>query len=384
MLPGPPRRQRPHAEQTDNSGVDVSVLIPSYQRPEKLAACVAALARQTREAGRYEVLVGLDGRDRESTAGAEQAWVSAGGADGGLRVFECPREGYNAVRNRLLREARGATLVSMNDDVVAVPTFLAVHLREQRGAIERGRPAIVTGYSPFRVNEGDSLFDRLVRETSMVFFYDRMMGSHHEDAKKQSRDVYPVTVSPPHRLTVSQPPDHDWGFRHCWGLNFSCPLGAVREVGGFVAFPMLYGYDDIELAWRLRRRYGMPVLFRPEALAEHDHRYTARDVLERERKLGVTAWHFAGREGGGAEFCREVFGRDIRSAEEVAYSREFVSRERTAAERLEKSFLALADLPASAIGGSQAAALVNLLYEQHLLLKRWWWRRGLIAAAESA
>jgi hypothetical protein len=253
--------------------------------------------------------------------------------------------------------------------------------------MERGRAAVITGYSPFRVHENDALFDRLARETSMVFFYDRMVVAvHHEgteDTKKRRGEKGPITISPNHRVTLTQPADHDWGFRHCWGLNFSCPLGAVREVGGFVAFPMLYGYDDIELAWRLRGRYGMSVLFRPDAFAEHDHRYTPRDVLAREHKLGVTAWHFAGREDGGAEFCREVFGRDIRSDAEVSYSREFVARERGAAERLEKSFLGLADLPASAIQGPHASAMVALLYEQHLLLKRWHWRRGLLDAADT-
>src|SRR6185503_17009447 len=102
-------------------------------------------------------------------------------------------------------------------------------------------------------------------------------------------------------------PERDWGFRHCWGLNFSAPMQAVRAVGGFTAFPMAYGYDDIELAFRLQRRFEMPVLYRPGALAEHDHRYLPEDVLRRERQLGQAAWRFAGLN---PEFARTVFGRD--------------------------------------------------------------------------
>jgi hypothetical protein len=242
----------------------------------------------------------------------------------------------------------------MNDDVLAVPGFLEEHARAQRDSEGRGRAAVVSGYSPFVAFPEESLFDVLARETSMIFFYDQMVGER------------------------ARPESHDWGFRHCWGLNFSAPLGAVREVGGFVAFPLCYGYDDIEIAWRLRERYGMPVLFRPAARAEHDHRYSPRDVLEREFKLGGTAWRFAGVNLG---FCREVFGRDIRGESEVVYSREFVERERKVAERLEWSFLELAKIPASAVAGSERARVVNLVYEQHLLLKRWWWRKGLLEAA---
>ena len=33
---------------------------------------------------------------------------------------------------------------------------------------------MVLGSAPWKVHEPDSLFDRLIRETSMVFFYDQM------------------------------------------------------------------------------------------------------------------------------------------------------------------------------------------------------------------
>lgn len=327
--------------------VDVSVIIPTYQRPAKLATCLRTLARQTLPS--YEVLVGLDGPDAESERAAAEAWKDGRGE---LRVVGCARQGLNGVRNELLKLARGAVLVSVNDDVLAVPEFLAAHAAAQR----ESRGAVVSGYSPFVRFANETLFDVLARETSMIFFYDQMVGP-----AVRARDE-----------------KYDWGFRHCWGLNFSAPLAAVREVGAFTAFPLCYGYDDIEIAWRLRERFGMPVLFRPAARAEHDHRYGPRDVLEREVKLGGTAWRFAGVNPG---FCREVFGRDIRSREEVEYSREFVAREARTVERLEKSFLELGAIPASAVAGQHAGRLVNLVYEQHLLLKRWWWRKGLLEAA---
>lgn len=333
---------------------EISVVIPTYRRPSKLAACLERLARQSLPGGRYEVLIGLDGPDAESGAAARRAW---GDCPAPLRVETCPREGLNATRNRLIDAARGRILVSLNDDVLPDPGLLEAHAREHRDAEARGRPVVISGYAPWRRWEDETLFDRLVRETSMVFFYDRMLdGPHAAD------------------------PLHDWGFRHCWGLNFSASLPLVREVGKFVAFPLAYGYDDIELAWRLRQRFACPVLFRPQAAAEHDHRYAPREILDREVKLGQAAWHFAGLN---PDFCRDTFNRDIRSPSELTYSREFVARERAAAERLEKSFLAMDGIPSSAIEGPHASALVNLAYEQHLLLKRWCWRKGLLAAAET-
>ncbi len=383
--------------------MDLSVIIPSHQRAEKLFACLDALAHQTLEPDRYEVLVGLDGADEVSEWAAERAWGAVveracdaephGGvalAAGGLRIVTCRRQGYNGVRNELLGLASGRYLVSLNDDVLPDPEFLEAHLGAQDAAHEAGRPAIVAGYSPFRVHADDTLFDRLLRETSMVFFYDRMVGS---GARGPALDGGPDAPEADafERPAARGARDRDWGFRHCWGMNFSAPLAAVREAGAFTAFDLAYGYDDIELAYRLTRRFGMPVLFRPEARADHDHRYTPREVLDRERRLGRSAWLYAGRH---PEFARAVFGRDIRAEAEVAYSREFVEREGGTAERLERSFLGLAEIPARAVDwsdaraipsrvgeGRYAARLVNLVYEQHLLLKRWWWRRGLLEAA---
>jgi glycosyltransferase involved in cell wall biosynthesis len=338
--------------------VDVSVIIPTMGRPEKIAACTRALAAQSLGGDRYEVLIGLDGPNEPSARAAAEAWRIGNGRPGGLSVVVCPREGYNGVRNRLLPLAKGRTLVSMNDDVTAVPGLLEAHHREHALAADKGRVVIVSGYSPWKVHQNETLLDRIVRETSMIFFYDQML--------------LPDGM-PRHE------PDHDWGYRHCWGLNFSAPLGAAREVGGFTAFDLQYGYDDIEFAHRLRQRYGAPVLFRPTARAEHDHRYGAREILTREWKLGVSAWHFAKAR---PAFCAELFGRDIHSNEELAYSREFVSRERSAAARLRNSFEDLESIPGHEVSGPHAAGLINLVYQQHLLLKRWMWRAGLAAAAE--
>jgi glycosyltransferase involved in cell wall biosynthesis len=336
----------------DNGRVDLSILIPTYRRPTKLAACITALARQTLAPDRFEILIGLDGPDAESEAAARAAAPHLRS----LRITTCERQGYNAVRNALLKQARGRYLLSLNDDVIPEPALLEIHLREQQQAESRGQPAIITGYSPWKLHADDTLFDRLVRETSMVFFYDRM-------------------------LQHPKPSDHDWGFRHCWGLNFSAPLAMVREVGGFTAIPLAYGYDDIEIAWRLQQRYRTPVLFRPEARAEHDHRYSPREVLDRELKLGQAAWHFAKLN---PAFAQAVFGRDITAEAELAYPREFIQREQSAADRLERTFLRLADIPAAAIEGPHAPALIEALYQQHLLLKRHTWRRGLLSAASSS
>lgn len=338
----------------------MSVIIPTYQRTAKLSAALACLARQDVVGERFEVLVGVDGPDEATHAAAPAAWRAAGGDPSRLRVVACARAGLNATRNALLPLATGRIMLSLNDDVLPAAGLVRAHLEAQAAGDARAadRVTIVAGHSPFVQFEQPTLFDDLCAHTSMLFFYDRMIGPTADSAASD--------------------PDHDWGFRHCYGLNMSMPLSAVRESGGFIAFDKLYGYDDIELAWRLKRRFGARLVFRPAARADHDHRYTPGEVLAREYKLGVSAWHFASRE---PEFCREVFGRDIRSADELAYSRAFVVRERATAQRLERAFLTLDQISAPSISGQHEMELRELVYQQHLLLKRWHWRRGLVDSA---
>jgi len=332
--------------------MDVSVIIPTRGRPRKAAACVRALATQTFPADRFEVLVGLDGPDPETEQAVRDAWP-IGSRHPRLEVITCPGPlGPNPVRNRLMKGCRGRTLIALNDDVRPDADLVAVHHAEQRRAAECGRPAVIVGRCPWARPDGDRLFDRLIRETSMVFFYDRM-----NDAD----------------------PDHDWGFRHAWSLNLSMPAAAVTDVGGWADVRNEYGHDDIELAWRLNTQASLPVLYRPLAVAVHDHRISPREYLRREYRLGRSAWRYAQRNPG---FARDLFGRDITSADEIAYCRQFVRRERGSALRVLASFERLAGLDADVVDGPHAAALLGAIYEQHLPLKRWMWRKGLLAAAD--
>lgn len=337
---------------------ELSVIIPTYRRPAKLSACLERLARQTLRHDRYEVLVGLDGEDPDSERAAQDAWKRAEGR-GMLRVIRCPKQGLNATRNRVLAEARGTLLASMNDDVLAEPRFLEAHAKAHAEAAGRF-PAgvIITGYSPFVTPRDATLFDHLCGRTSMLFFYDTMMDP----------DTGALRDADPWR---------DWGFRHCWGLNFSAPLEPIRSSGGFLSFENQYGYDDIEVAHRLRSMCGAPVLFRPEARAEHDHRYTPREVLLREFRLGVSAWHFA---GVAPDFARAVFGRDIRAAESVSAMGTAEAQRPGDLPEVERDMIAsgrqhVGDMPAAEIRDRAAA-----LYARFRELKRSIWRRGVLHA----
>ena len=329
----------------------LSVCIPTYKRPDRIASCVRALARQTLEPGGYEVIVGIDGPDEVETQAQQQILP-------GAIVIDGPHAGPAATRNRMLDRATGDLLVLFNDDVEPAPDCLARHLEAHEQLAARNIRAMVVGSAPWKVHEPDRLFDRLIRESSMVFFYDQMTPERNPEACAD--------------------PMHDWGFRHAWTLNFSMPLSMAREAGGFDASLPRACFEDLEFAWRVARRCNAGVLYRPGASVLHDHRYEPEGYLARERTLGAQSFALA---TSAPECARAIFGRDLTSPDELRYSLEFVRRESQSVRAIGASFLQLANIPSGEIRGPHQGALISALYEHHLPLKRWHWRLGLLEAS---
>lgn len=316
-----------------------TIIITTFRRPEKLATLVRSLA--TQDIDGFEVIVTVDGVEPEAADAAREAWAPMDPSR--LIHVEGERLGPCAARNRAIDRAGGDLLVFFNDDVVAEPGCVRAHLEAHRE--REGRPAIIVGDAPWKERHPDSLFARMLRETSMVFFHHHMRG----DADRE----------------------RDWGFRHAWLLNLSAPAASVRAVGGLRVIQKTYGRDDDELAFRMTRDLGMPVLWRPEAVVTHDHAMTPVEYLNREHELGLGAVAFA---LGAPECAKAMFGRDLTSRESIEEAASLVEQGEREALGIRPWFLTL-DTRSPSFGDPHEA------YQRHLPLKRWCWRRGYLQAA---
>lgn len=313
--------------------MDLSILIPTHNRRAQLLRCLEAIARQSC-AGSYEVIVGVDGGE----GGIEHGDVPRALASR-VRFEAFPKMGLIALRHRMLAMARGRIFLSLNDDVYAEPGLLDAHL----AAHAEGSRRVVAGAAAWKAVESPNLFDRIIEQTGIVFF--------------------PPPRGRPH------------GYRDCYGLNMSAPVGLALEFGGFPDVRDAYGYDDTELAYRLHVAGGAEIVFRPDAAVVHDHRMAPRDVLRREYLLGRSAWTYAALNPG---FARELFGRDIRAVDELAHARWVLERDRRDAVRAERHFIGLAGHRHDAAPES----LLETLADSWLCLKRYLWRWGMTDAAD--
>jgi hypothetical protein len=111
-----PAQQREIASD-DLRPVDISVVVPTYRRPDLLQRCLAALLAQTLEHTRYEIIVVDDGQTDDTRALVE----------GVVAALPLPRlrylrplgtRGPAAARNRGWRAAKGEVVAFTDDDTI--------------------------------------------------------------------------------------------------------------------------------------------------------------------------------------------------------------------------------------------------------------------------
>jgi GT2 family glycosyltransferase len=120
---------------------DVSVVVPTRDRPERLAALLAGLREQTLGAGAFEVIVVDDG----STVSSTQHVLAEESARGELLVHTLRNEvsvGQARARNQGWAEAAAPLVAFTDDDCIADPGWLQALLAASSatpGAIVQGR-----------------------------------------------------------------------------------------------------------------------------------------------------------------------------------------------------------------------------------------------------
>lgn len=145
--PRPPAVVRPAAP-------PVSIVIPSYNRRERLGEVLHALAAQTYPAERLQVTVVIDGSEDGSAELVRSLQLPYR-----LELVEQDNRGLAAARNRGALEATEPVLVFLDDDIVPEADFVAEHAVAHLRAPD---DVVMIGYCR-AVIEDDSLWAFVVR-----------------------------------------------------------------------------------------------------------------------------------------------------------------------------------------------------------------------------
>lgn len=229
----------------------VAVIVPTYNRWAFLEETLEALASQTRRPD--EVLVVDDG-STDSTLEQLKSWQRQNGQRLSLRVLHQENARQGAARNLALRHATSEIILFLGDDIVPDPGCVAAHLEAHR---RLGAGAAVLGLIDWH--------EKGVRVTPFLR-YVHLDGAQFAFAHMVDGEDLPFT-------------------------NFyTSNISLAREILGEEPFDSAftsYGWEDIEIGWRLSLR-GVRIVYQTQARAQHRHPMTFRGFLARQRHVGST------------------------------------------------------------------------------------------------
>lgn len=254
----------------------VSVVIPTYRRPERIARCLEALGELEYPRDRLEVVVVEDGGPTEELAPLR-------GRDFGdlrVRFLGQPHSGPAVARNLGAREATGELIAFTDDDCCPRPDWITRLVEVHAGAAR----TVVGGHT---VNA---------------------LVSNAFSAASQSL----VTYITRYGQRVGEP--------FFASNNILVPAELFREIGGFDETFPLAGGEDRELCDRLNH-LGVPQLFAPAAVIDHFHQLSARAYWRQHFRYGRGAYqyHLARVTRRGTSLVRE-YGSMVRNMDITFYT----------------------------------------------------------------
>lgn len=255
--------------------------------------------------------------------------------------------GAAEAKNLLLQGQPADVVIFANSDTRPGAGFVAAHVMRLMSLPQRH---LVLGASPYeRAPDGGTVFDALKEHTPMVFFYQQMK---------------------PHEL---------YDFRHCWTLNLSVRYADLDRAGFFQTRFRPYGYEDVELGFRLLGGEKKAIYFEPEAEVVHRHPMTFDNYLNREELLGLMtpALHDLN-----PALFEKLFGREGLEALARRY-REWAQMDRAGQGWIYRRMEEWNGLPAAVLGqGAGRERLMMTLYQMHVPLKRLAFRLGFLRGME--
>jgi GT2 family glycosyltransferase len=206
----------------------ISVVMPTFNRPDALPRTLDALAAQTLPPDRFEVVLVADVNNEYLPQRYPNHLA--------VRNLQGEQPGASSARNVGWRNARAPIVLFMGDDIIAAPDLLAQHLEWH---------------------------ERNPEETVGVL-------GRVEWAHELQRDAFMAWLDRGIQFDFSTIRGIEAGPGHLYTANVSLKRAVLEQVGGFDAerFPFLY--EDIDLGVRLFEQ-GFRLLYNEAAVGEHLH-----------------------------------------------------------------------------------------------------------------
>ncbi len=227
----------------------ISVIIPTYSRPESLRRCLEAVAQLDYPRDSFEVIVMDDGGNvplEEKIAPFSQSLD--------LKMFRQSNAGPATARNLAAGQAKGELLAFTDDDCEVMADWL-----EKMAKHHAVCPQTAVGGKTLNADPGN------IFSTASQFLIDYLYDYYHEGESKE--------------------------LRFFCSNNFAFPADLFRQIGGFdPSFPFAAG-EDRELCARWQH-HGFSMVYDEEMKVYHKQSLTGLKFLKQQFNYGRGAFHF--------------------------------------------------------------------------------------------
>ena len=230
--------------------VELSVIIPTFNRMDVLPEVLAALGNQE-GTPTYEVIVVDDG----STDGTWQ-WLERQTLGVPLTALHQANAGPAAARNWGVRQAAGDRVAFLGDDTVPQAGWLRAHAEAAERFADHPMLAVI-GYTAWHPRMRLTPFLRHINEHGLQFGY--------------------ALIEDPQLVP----------FNFFYTSNLSLPRQALLDDPFDIDFPYP-AWEDIEVAYRLTKK-GLRLVYEPTARVHHDHPTDLERFMTRQEKAGYCA-----------------------------------------------------------------------------------------------
>ena len=233
----------------------LTIIIPSYNRREKLVECLERLKAQSLNRESFEVIVVDDGSDddtQEHVSRMEENWPE-------LTLMHQKNSGQGIARNKAIKKAKGEIVLFIGDDIYAQEDFLKTHVNFHQDHPEQKFACL--GLILWDPTKRINLFMEWLTNGGPQFAY------HKLEPNKSASSFYFYTSNVSLKRELLEKHKFDTDFKG-------------------------YGWEDIELGYRLEKEEEMEVIYTPDALAYHDHYMEESSLERRMRDIASNAKRF--------------------------------------------------------------------------------------------
>ncbi len=238
-----------------------SVVIPTYNRAEVLEKALTAWYSQSVQEVDYEVIVVNDG----STDSTEKVLKKFRTSHKNFVFIKQKNQGQGVARNAGIKIARGTIIVLGQDDIIPTHDFLYEHQKFHYLYPEEN--AVVLGFTAWHPELKQNIFMRWMVNGSSIL--GRFGGHQFAYEKLHGRKLA--------------------NYNFFYTSNLSLKKSLLDKYPFDPAFSS-YGWEDIELGYRLEKEAYMKLYYNSWALAYHHHYMDEKSLPARMEAIGKSAW----------------------------------------------------------------------------------------------